>query len=420
MTLTMLPAPDLRLITDPDLLAPQPDPHDTEARQLHTADQLIALTRAAQTAPGTDPNVEALALAVAANLPVLLWGQPGIGKSSALTALARGLDLPLETVIASVHEPSDFAGLPIVGADPARQGVAMAPPDWAVRLHRDGRGLLFLDELSSSPPAVQAALLRVVLERRVGSLDLPAPVRIVAAANPANTAADGWQLAPPLANRFVHLSWAHDPQVVVRGLGGVWPHIPLPRLDPDRLEQAAARARSAVCGFLTARPDYTHRLPTSAASRAGAWPSPRTWEMALRLLAFGYAADAAPEAVALAVRGAVGDGAGFELLAFVERHDLPDPEEVLCDPDGVAIPQRGDLLHAVLTAVVDSIRREATRERWESGWRLVARLAQDAPADLLAGPATELAALRDPVWPLPDSLDRLGALTELLAWDESE
>ncbi|MGH3417381.1 MAG: AAA family ATPase, partial [Actinocrinis sp.] len=305
-----------------------------ERGQLEAADRLIALTRVSGTEPGRDPAVEALALATAANLPVLLWGQPGIGKSSTLTQLARGLDLPLETVIASVHEPSDFSGLPIIGADPAGHGVAMAPPDWAVRLRRSGSGLLFLDELSSAPPAVQAALLRVVLERRVGSLALPEGVRIVAAANPASSAADGWQLAPPLANRFVHLDWVHNPDVVVRGLGGTWPLIPLPQLDPGQLERSVARARASICAFLTVRPDYTHRMPTAAAPRSGAWPSPRTWEMAIRLLAFGYAADAGRDAVALALRGAVGDGAGFELLAFLERRDLPDPETVLADPYG--------------------------------------------------------------------------------------
>ena len=386
--------------------------------QLKAADRLIALTRAADTTPGSDPAVQALALATAANLPVLLWGQPGIGKSSTLTELARGLDLPLETVIASVHEPSDFSGLPVLGPNPASEGVAMAPPDWAVRLRRAGDGLLFLDELSSAPPAVQAALLRVVLERRVGSLALPDGVRIVAAANPAGSAADGWQLAPPLANRFVHLQWVHDPAVVVRGLGGTWPCVPLPRLDPTRLDHAVARARAAICAFLTARPDYTHRMPTSAASRSGAWPSPRTWEMALRLLAFGYATDADPEAVALAVRGAVGDGAGMEMLAFLERHDLPDPEAVLDDPGTVELPERGDLVHAVLSAVVDAISRETTEARWRAGWELMARLVEQVPVDLLVSPAMDLAALRDPSWPPPANLDQLGALEELLAWSE--
>lgn len=406
MTLTEIQIPSIETLAD-------------DARnQLRAADELIALTRTAATESRPDPNVQALALAVAANLPVLLWGQPGIGKSSTLVQLADGLALPLETVIASVHDPSDFAGLPVIGADPASQGIAMAPPDWAVRLHRAGSGLLFLDEISSAPPAVQAALLRVVLERHVGSLQLPAPVRIVAAANPASSAADGWQLAPPLANRFVHLAWLHDPDVVVRGLGGVWPEVPLPQLDPAALERSVARARKAVCGFLTARPDYTHRMPSTAAARGGAWPSPRTWEMAMRLLAFGYAAGSDLEAVAIAIRGAVGDGAGLEFLAFLERQDLPDPEVVLADPAHAELPERGDLVHATLAAVVDAIGRESTRERWAAGWVLVARLATVVPVDLLAAPAMQLAALREPVWELPAELDELGALEALLVWDE--
>ncbi|MYR59005.1 AAA domain-containing protein, partial [Streptomyces sp. SID625] len=207
----------------------------SELSRLAVAADLLSLLRTTTTEPRPDEQLEALTLAVAADLPVLLWGEPGIGKTAALTQLADSLGLPLTTVIASVHEPSDFSGLPIVGDDPAVQGVPMAPPQWAVELVRAGRGLLFLDELSTATPAVQAALLRVVLERRVGALQLPPGVRIVAAANPRASAADGWELSPPLANRFVHLYWVHDRDVVVRGLGGVWPRAELPRLDPRRL-----------------------------------------------------------------------------------------------------------------------------------------------------------------------------------------
>src|SRR5205823_11964182 len=64
--------------------------------------------------------------------------------------------------------------------------------------------------ISTAPPAVQAAMLRIVLERVVGDLELPPGVRVVAAANPPEQAADGWDLAPPLANRLVHLDWPVD------------------------------------------------------------------------------------------------------------------------------------------------------------------------------------------------------------------
>ena len=51
--------------------------------------------------------------------------------------------------------------------------VRLAPPQWAKRLQDQPEGLLFLDELTTSPPAVQAAMLRVVLERVVGETALP-------------------------------------------------------------------------------------------------------------------------------------------------------------------------------------------------------------------------------------------------------
>jgi hypothetical protein len=138
--------------------------------------------------------------------------------------------------------------------------------------------------------------------------------------------------------------------------------------------------------------------------------------MALRLLAFGFAADADPEAVALAVRGVVGDGAGFELLAYLEQRDLAEPESVLVDPAGFELPDRGDLVHALLCSVVDVIKRDLTLERWQAGWEVVARLAELVPVDLLAAPAMELAGLREPGWPLPATLDRLGSLREVLEW----
>lgn len=377
------------------------------AARLDAAANLLALLRNTTTEPRADLQLEALTLAVSADLPVLLWGEPGIGKTAALTQLADALELPLTTVIASVHEPSDFAGLPVVGDDPATQGVPMAPPDWAVRLVRAGHGLLFLDELSTAPPAVQAALLRVVLERRIGALQLPPGVRIVAAANPRSSAADGWELSPPLANRFVHLQWTYDHDVVVRGLGGTWPLAALPRLDSGRLTDAVTFARRAVCELLAVRPNLVHQLPKSEARRGGPWPSPRSWEMALRLIAFATAAGTSREVLSLLVRGAVGDGPGLELLANLDRMDLPDPETLLADPAAAVLPERGDLRQVVLDGVVEAVRKRPDEARWNAAWSLlVLALATGAP-DLVVVPASTLAALRRDDWQVPAEIERL-------------
>ncbi|QEV50216.1 AAA family ATPase [Streptomyces vinaceus] len=380
--------------------------------RLEVAAALLSLLRESTTEPRPDTQLEALTLAVSADLPVLLWGEPGIGKTAALTQLAASLDLPLTTVIASVHEPSDFSGLPVIGDDPAQQGVPMAPPEWAVRLVRAGRGLLFLDELSTAPPAVQAALLRLVLERRIGALRLPPAVRIVAAANPRSSAADGWELSPPLANRFVHLQWTHDHDVVVRGLGGTWPRATLPRLDPSKLPRAVDHARRAVCGLLAARPALVHRLPSGEGRRGGPWPSPRSWEMTLHLLAFATAAGSSREVLSLLVRGAVGDGPGLELLASLDRMDLPDPEALLADPDAALLPERGDLRQAVLDGVVEAVRNRPDKARWDAAWALMARALETGAPDLVVVPATGLAALRREEWDVPESIERLaGAVT---------
>ncbi|ROP54983.1 MoxR family ATPase [Streptomyces sp. PanSC9] len=388
-------------------------PDHSGATELGVADDLLALLHETTTEPRADTQLEALTLAVTADLPVLLWGEPGIGKTAALTQLATALDLPLTTVIASVHEPSDFSGLPVVGDDPAVQGVPMAPPDWAVRLVRAGRGLLFLDELSTAPPAVQAALLRLVLERRIGTLRLPPGIRVVAAANPRSSAADGWELSPPLANRFVHLQWTHDHDVVVRGLGGTWPRATLPRLHPERLTDAVSYARRAVCAFLTARPGLVHRLPSGESRRGGAWPSPRSWEATLRLLAFATAAGASRDVLSLLVRGTVGDGPGLELLAALDRMDLPDPETLLADPAGAELPRRGDLRQAVLDGVVEAVRNRPERARWEAAWELLVRAVETGAPDVVVVPASTLASLRHDDWDVPAAIEQLSGVVTL-------
>ena len=133
---------------------------------------------------------------IQAGVPTLVWGAPGVGKTAHIRAVASKQGWQLIEIIASLHDPTDFNGLPVLH----NGGVRFAPPDWVYQFEEQGQGILFLDELTTAPPTVQAALLRLVLERKVGAHSLPAGVRIVAAANPPDIAASGWELSPPLAN----------------------------------------------------------------------------------------------------------------------------------------------------------------------------------------------------------------------------
>jgi hypothetical protein len=333
-------------------------------------------------------SVDALSLAIAAGVPAVLWGAPGTGKSSAVTAMAAAAGMPCEVVIASIREPSDFAGLPIV----VDGGVRFAPPRWATHLAEAGHGVLFLDEISTAPPAVQAALLRVVLERVVGDLVLPPGVAIVAAANPPDQAADGWDLSAPLANRFCHLDWSVDSQGVAAGLVAGFPTARPPSL-PDGWADRIPASAGLVGAFLGLRPSLVSAPPLDRAADGRAWPSPRTWEMAARLLAACEAAGAGPAVRRSLVLGAVGEGTGIELLAWIEELDLPDPEAVLADPDAIDLPERGDRRYAVLASVAAAVATDTTPERWNAGWRVMARAAEAAP-DVAAMAARVLAQIR--------------------------
>ncbi len=338
--------------------------------------------------------VEALGVAVAANVPVLLWGAPGTGKTSVIRAMAAAAGLACETVIASIREPADFAGLPIIrdaGGTGSPQ-VAFAPPSWAVSLANAGEGLVFFDEISTAPPAVQAALLRVVLERTVGDLTLPDAIAVVAAANPPEQAADGWELSPPLANRFCHLDWPVDARTVAEGFAGGWrtPQPPAIRAD---WEERVPIVRSWIAGFVTVRPTLALAVPDGAAGAGRAWPSPRTWDMVARLYAAAVGAQAGELATSLLVRGCVGPGPGVEFLTWLAEADLPDPEAVLADPDSFVLPERGDRQYAVLSSIAAAVAANATADRWERGWRAFGRAGLMAP-DVAAAAARTLARAR--------------------------
>jgi hypothetical protein len=236
---------------------------------------------------------------------------------------------------------------------------------------------------------VQAALLRVVLERRVGDIKLPDTVRIVAAANPPELAAGGWELAPPLANRFVHLNFKPNPSRWVAEFPSYWGNPPsIPGLEETQWQ----RQRALVAAFIHRRPELLLQIPSEAGQLA--FPSPRTWDYVSRLL------TVCPDDVEEFVLGAVGTGAGSEFLAWRQALDLPTPQQLL---DGHPLLKRPDAVFAALMALAAFVQESPTQDSWAKAVKIAASVAPDVAVVVLKG----LLKARKKEWPIPTAVNKL-------------
>lgn len=326
-----------------------------------------------------------LELAIRQRQPVMLWGAPGVGKTARIYQLAEKLKLPVVVVLASIREPTDF-GFPVVRDDGT---LHLCPPSWVRDLQRWKNAILFLDELSTAPFAVQAPLLRIIHEKVVGEERLPEEVAIVAAANPPDQAAGGWDLKPPLANRLLHLYVTPDVDEWAR-----WAVI-------------QSQEHALVAAFLRVRPEVLLKVPEEPAEASGPWPSPRSWDAGARLA--GQVNDAEKKTVFYAA--SVGESAALEFAEWRSKQDLPDPETLLADPDSFRIPARADQQFAVLASIAAAVVRNRTRPRWFAAWKLLGRAAGEGIADVAATAALALTAARGD---LPIPREELQAFKPLL------
>lgn len=355
----------------------------------------------------------ALQIGLAAALPIALRGRPGVGKTSMVESVAAATGMHLEVVVGSLREPTDFAGLPIVRPD---GGIDLAAPRWALRANAaTGGAVVLFDELTTASPAVQAAMLRVVRERIVGDLALGDHVRIVAAYNDA-VDCGGYDLELPMRSRFVHLTVHADADRFCDGLLHGWAPIGVPDFVSDGAGAPNIDWRAVIAAFVRARPGLLEVTP--ALGGYGGYPTPRTWELAADAARAADLAGAGDDVRQLLLTGCVGAGAAAELCEFVDHLDLPDPRDILRDPDLVRQyldQRRPDRTILVLHSVADVAAASDDADTWTRSWSVAEHAVDAGFADLVAWTFRPVAARRPTGASLPPSFNAVRQFLERVA-----
>ena len=341
-------------------------------------------------------TLAAMQVLLAAGVPVLLRGDPGTGKTSMIERYARRAGWHLEAVIASIHDPTDFSGLPVRSGDTVRY----VPPAWAARVaEHQGWSLVFFDEINTAAPATQNALMRVVQQHHVGYLDLGERVRFIAAANPAEQNSGAWDLSAPLANRFAHLDWPLSVSEWQTGHTGGWPDPEPLDIDHDTVcKQALADHKNAHAAFVAARPKLLCDIPDAQVSPR-AWPSPRSWERLAACEAIADTVDAPDTVRELIIAALIGDAAAVEYRCYRANPDLPDPAELLDAPQRFGEIERTDQQLAALEAI-ETVAAEQP-ERWRDAFKVCVAAADAGAADVAVATARRLIKTKPPKARLP-------------------
>ena len=238
--------------------------------------------------------------------PIVIWGPPGIGKSDIVHQIGEYMEALVIDIRLSLWEPTDIKGIPYYAAND--NTMKWAPPvdlPDAKLAKKHKWIILFLDEMNSAAPAVQAAAYQLILNRRVGNYVLPDNVLIVAAGNREADKGVVYRMPAPLSNRFVHLELAVD-------------------FDDWFTWAVDNRIHKDVVGFLQFSKKDLYDFDPKSPSRSFA--TPRTWSFVSELLEDELDEETTTDLVS----GCVGEGLALKFVAHRKvASQMPNPTDIL-------------------------------------------------------------------------------------------
>lgn len=254
--------------------------------------------------------------------PIMLHGDPGVGKTEGITHAARLTVSKLITQHVADREPTEIGG---IMWESGGKMVRLAPDDFPMK--DDEPTILFFDEMPQAPMMNKNLLARIILDRQIGPHRLGNKVYVCVAGNYAHNRAGTSAVPSHLNARLTHL-----------------------HVVPDRERWLEWAGRNAIHPYVstynTMAPDDHHKPnPDHEAS-----PNPRSWKMVHDIEMSGYPSQLRKSMII----GTVGPEVGERYIAqSVLYADMPDPNDIIKDPARTAIPTNRSTLFATMLALAD-------------------------------------------------------------------
>lgn len=257
--------------------------------------------------------------------PVMVWGSPGVGKSTIFSQVADELGVGFLNIKLNNRSPLDFQ-VPVVQPDGS---VKFVTPDL---LPTKGKGIILLDELPNAGKELQKLALELVLEFRIGQYKLPKGWVPFAAGNRLKDLAGVEGMISSLSARFIHLDFETD-------------------INDWSVYAVEHDVDTSVIAFLRMNPTYLSVFnPKERVS-----PNPRAWEMVSDVVKSGT-----PEQSLLEVlSGIVSPAYAAEYLGFRKVFDsLPSVQTILTKPTSADVVAGIGNLYALSMLLVKAVKRD--------------------------------------------------------------
>ena len=269
------------------------------------------------------------------HIPVFIWGAPGIGKSSVVKQVAHDNNRDFIDLRLSLLDPTDLKGIPYFEKE--HNHAIWASPNFLPH-DANSKGILFLDEINTAAPSVQASAYQLILDRKVGDYSLPDGWSIVAAGNRENDRGVTYRMPAPLANRFVHLEMHVD-------------------FDDWKTWAYAEHLDSSIIGFLNF--DNTQLFVFEPEKNEKSFPTPRSWEYVHKILASKLDESLLLETIS----GAVGEKSAVDFVSFRKvMHLLPDIEAILNGSLTTLSEEDHKVLFALCAGITNHLLKEPKKE----------------------------------------------------------